>query len=218
MARCVDERTWDTPYPPWWRYTFGANWRSPSGPGSTLKGKMNYPVAHIAWVDAAAYAKWAGKRLPSEAEWEFAARGGLSRQPYPWGKELKPEGKWRSNIWQGNFPDENTADDGFQATAPVRQFPPNGFGLYGVSGNVWEWCADFYRPDYYELSPRDNPPGPESSFDPNEPGVIKRIQRGGSFMCSDNYCTGYRVSARMKGEPMTGTFHCGFRCARSGSK
>ncbi len=201
-----------------WQYVKGANWRHPAGPDSSIEEKQAHPVVHVSHEDAVAYCRWAKKRLPTEAEWEFAARGGLSRQSFPWGKELKPEGKWRLNIWQGNFPEENTADDGFLATAPVRQFSPNGYGLYGVSGNVWEWCADFYRPDYYEMSPRDNPTGPEASFDPNEPGVIKRIQRGGSFMCSDNYCTGYRVSARMKGEPTTGTFHCGFRCALSSGK
>jgi formylglycine-generating enzyme required for sulfatase activity len=198
-----------------WQYVKGASWRHPGGPDTSIEDQLDHPVVHVSYDDALAYAKWAKKRLPTEAEWEFAARGGLSRQPYPWGGELCPSGAWRSNIWQGNFPDENTNADGFLTTCSVNHYPPNGYGLFGMSGNVWEWCADYYRPDYYSRSPRHDPPGPLDSLDPNEPGVIKRVQRGGSFMCSDNYCTGYRVSARMKGEPSSGTFHCGFRCARS---
>ena len=198
-----------------WQYVKGASWRHPGGPDTSIADRLDHPVVHVSYEDAQAYAKWAQKRLPTEAEWEYAARGGLTRQPYPWGGELCPSGEWRSNIWQGNFPDENTNADGFLTTCAVKHYPPNGYGLFGMSGNVWEWCADFYRPDYYARSPRHDPPGPLDSQDPNEPGVIKRVQRGGSFMCSDNYCTGYRVSARMKGEPSSGTFHCGFRCARS---
>ncbi|MBI3850952.1 MAG: formylglycine-generating enzyme family protein [Verrucomicrobia bacterium] len=199
----------------WWSYVPGANWRHPEGPDSTIQGREKFPVVHVSWDDAMAYAKWAGNRLPTEAEWEFAARGGLARQPYVWGKEQVPGGKWQANIWQGRFPNENTLADGFKGAAPVASFPPNGYGLYDVAGNVWEWCADWYLPDYYAHSPKENPPGPDTSFDPNEPGVMKRVQRGGSYLCSDLYCIGYRPSARMKSTPDTGLSHTGFRCVRS---
>jgi sulfatase modifying factor 1 len=199
----------------WWRYVPGANWRHPEGPGSNLRGRENHPVVHICWYDARAYAKWAGKRLPTEAEWEYAARGGLEQKRYCWGDELLPGGKWQANIWQGDFPRRNTKEDGFERTAPVGSFPANGYGLFDMSGNVWEWCADWYRPDYYAKSPGRNPQGPDSSFDPSEPNLPKRVQRGGSFLCSDVYCARYRPGARGKGEPGSAASHIGFRCVRS---
>ncbi|MEZ6126665.1 MAG: formylglycine-generating enzyme family protein [Planctomycetaceae bacterium] len=196
----------------WWQYLPGANWKHPEGPDSSLDGRMDHPVVHVSWPDAMEYCRWAKKTLPTEAQWEYAARGRRDGQFYPWGSERNPDGKWLHNIWQGTFPIEDTADDGFPSTAPVKVFPANDFGLFDMSGNVWEWCADYYQPDYYAHCPLKNPPGPDSSFDPQEPGIIKRVQRGGSFMCSEQYCVGYRVSARMKGEEDTGAFHTGFRC------
>jgi formylglycine-generating enzyme required for sulfatase activity len=200
----------------WWSYVPGASWRHPEGPGSTIDGKENLPVVHVCYDDAVAYAKWAGKRLPTEAEWEFAARGGLARKPYAWGDEQKPAGRWQANIWQGNFPSENTAEDRFPRAAPVGSFPPNPFGLHDMAGNVWEWCSDWYREDAYALGPARNPQGPADSLDPLEPGLPKRVQRGGSFLCSDQYCVRYKPGARGKGEVSSGASHVGFRCVRSG--
>jgi len=207
----------------WWSYVKGANWRRPLGPESDIKGKEKYPVVQIAYPDAEAYAKWAGKRLPTEAEFEFAARGGLSGKTYVWGDEFRPNGKWMANTWQGKFPVRDTGDDGFAGIAPVKSFPPNGYGLYDMAGNVWQWCSDWYRPDYYAQLAKTgavtvNPQGPDSSFDPAEPDEKKRVHRGGSFLCNDQYCSRYIVGTRGKGEINTGTNHLGFRCVKSGSQ
>ncbi len=199
----------------WWKYVPGADWRHPEGTASHIDGRDDYPVVQVCWDDAAAYARWAKKRLPTEAEWEYAARGGLDRKQFCWGDELRPGGKWMVNNWQGRFPTENTAEDGFPRTAPVGSFPPNGYGLCDMAGNVWEWCADWYRPLYDDRGVNRNPKGPFSSFDPNEAGVPKRVQRGGSFLCSDLYCKRYRPGARGKGAPDSGAPHVGFRCVRS---
>lgn len=205
----------------WWSYVPGANWRHPTGPTSDLKGREKFPVVHISYEDAAAYAKWAGKRLPTEAEFEFAARGGLTGKPYAWGDELKPGGKWPANIYQGKFPEKggDTGEDGFKGIAPVAKFQANGYGLFDVGGNVWEWCSDWYRPDYYSTLAQEggvahNPRGPASSLDPAEPREQKRVQRGGSFLCTDQYCTRYMVGTRGKGEVRSASNHLGFRCVK----
>lgn len=205
----------------WWNYIVGADWRHPTGPDSNLHGRESYPVVQIAFEDAEAYAKWAGKRLPTEAEWEFAARGGRSGDLYAWGNELQPAGEFQANIYQGRFPVEgqDTGADGFQGIAPVKQYAANPFGLYDVGGNVWEWTSDWYRHDYYQTlaSAGDvarNPRGPDSPFDPAEPTEKKRVHRGGSFLCTDLYCTRYMVGTRGKGEARTASNHVGFRCVQ----
>ena len=200
----------------WWTYVPGANWRHPLGARSSVAGKGNYPVVHVAYEDALAYAKWSGKRLPTEAEWEFAARGGLVGKPYVWGDEFRPNGKWMANTHEGHFPDKDTGEDGYIGISPVASFPPNGYGLYDMAGNVWQWTSDWYRPDYYKQLQSQgvarNPQGPDSAYDPSEPGHAKKVQRGGSFLCTDQYCSRYIVGTRGKGDIDTGTNHLGFRC------
>ncbi len=204
----------------WWAYEKGASWRRPLGAGTTIEGKDTFPVVHIAYEDAVAYATWAGKRLPTEAEWEFAARGGLSGQVFPWGNDFRPGQKWMANSHQGHFPDRDSGEDAHTGIAPVAQFPPNGYGLHDVGGNVWEWVSDWYRHDYYAQlvssgAVARNPQGPPSSFDPSEPGTPKRVHRGGSFLCTDEYCSRYMVGTRGKGDPSTGTNHVGFRLVKA---
>lgn len=199
----------------WWQWTKGADWRHPQGPLSNINDKENYPVVQISWYDAQVYAKWCGKRLPTEAEWEYAARGGLIDQPYSWGTEAVDKNKMKANIWQGSFPDQNTKQDGFENIAPVKSFPPNPFGLYDMAGNVWEWCSDWYHADYFQSIKgitSFSPKGPVESYDPDEPTIPKKVVRGGSFLCHASYCSSYRVSARMKTSPDTGLEHTGFRC------
>jgi formylglycine-generating enzyme required for sulfatase activity len=208
----------------WWRYVPGADWRHPEGPASDLKGREKHPVVHIAYEDAEAFAKWAGQRLPTEAEWEFASRGGLAGKRYTWGDELTPGGRWLANIFEGDFPHRNTSADGFASTAPAATFPANAYGLFDMAGNVWEWCSDWYAPDAFAHAIAAakggvvrNPQGVTAaeSFDPAEPGMAKRVQRGGSFLCTDQYCTRYMLGTRGKGAPDTGSNHVGFRCVRA---
>lgn len=201
----------------WWQWMPGACWRHPRGPGSNLRGRQDHPVVHVSWDDAAAYARWAGKRLPTEAEWEYAARGGLVGQRFCWGnQELTDEDGDRANIWQGEFPYHNLKADGFARTAPVGSYQPNGYGLFDMAGNVWEWCSDWYRADAYLNQDRmaTNPPGPRSFWDPNEPLVPKRVTRGGSYLCHVTYCESYRPAARRGTAIDSGMSHLGFRCVR----
>ncbi len=190
----------------WWKRVRGADWRHPEGPGSDIHARPDHPVVQVSWNDAAAYAAWAGKRLPTEAEWEYAARGGLEQKLYPWGNDLTPDGKHLCNIWQGNFPLENTAEDGFASVAPVDAFPPNGFGLYSVTGNTWEWCADWFDAGFHQFATLDNPVGP--------PSGVARVLKGGSYLCHRSYCNRYRVAARSSNTPDSATTNMSFRCVR----
>lgn len=190
---------------PWWCKVPGAQWNAPEGPASNLAGRDRHPVVHVSWNDAAAYAAWSGRRLPTEAEWEYAARGGLVQKRYPWGDKLRPGGKHLCNIWQGEFPRQDTAEDGYAGTCPVDAFPPNAFGLYSVTGNTWEWCADWFNADFHRTAGPQNPQGP--------PNGSARVIKGGSFLCHKSYCNRYRVAARTSNTPDSSTAHIGFRCA-----
>ena len=200
------EPTRGAAHAPWWRQVFGADWRHPEGPRSSIESRANHPFVHASWNDAQAYCRWAGTRLPSEAEWEYAARGGLVQKRYPWGDELTPAGQHRCNIWQGEFPAKNTVEDGFLGTGPVDAFPPNGYGLYNVAGNVWEWCVDWFSATPEQEFERQTPVGP--------PTGDRKVIRGGSYLCHDSYCFRYRVAARSSNTPDSSTGNMGFRCAR----
>lgn len=189
---------------PWWREVPGARWDQPEGPGSSIAGRLDHPVVHVSWLDAQAYCEWAGARLPTEAEWECAARGGLEGRRFAWGDDLTPDGQHRCNIWQGRFPRENLLEDGHYGTAPVDTFEPNGFGLYNVCGNAWEWCADWFG-NQIDARPQNSPRGPLTGE--------RRVIRGGSHLCHESYCNRYRVAARSSNDPLASTSHMGFRCA-----
>lgn len=206
----------------WWKWQVGANWRSPEGPGSDLVGKDQFPVVHVAYEDAVAYAKWAGKRLPTEAEWEFAARGGLEAQRFAWGAELKPDVKWLANIYQGDFPHRDSAEDGFAGLAPVGSFAASQYGLFDIIGNTWEWTSDWFSVNAHKEAAAAgamvvNPQGPATFNDPREPGQPKRVSKGGSFLCSSTYCLNYRPSARQGSAVDSGMSNLGFRCVRDAS-
>ncbi|MFB9276516.1 formylglycine-generating enzyme family protein [Cohnella cellulosilytica] len=192
---------------PWWYVVSGAHWAKPEGRDSDIRGRMDHPVVHVSWNDAEAYCRWSGQRLPTEAEWEYAARGGLERKTYPWGDLLKPDGEHRCNIWQGKFPVKNNASDGYEGTAPVDAYKPNGYGLYNMAGNVWEWCADWFTPAYHQATPSENP-----RF---EQPTGRRSMRGGSYLCHRSYCNRYRVAARSSNTPDSSTGNAGFRVALS---
>jgi formylglycine-generating enzyme required for sulfatase activity len=193
---------------PWWTGVEGADWCHPDGRGTSIGSRPNHPVVHVSWNDASAYCEWRGVRLPTESEWEYAARGGLVQKRYAWGDELTPNGRHRCNIWQGRFPDLNTQEDGYAGTAPVKSFTPNGFGLHNMSGNVWEWCADWFSRDFHVDGPRKDPAGPGAGTD--------RVIRGGSYLCHASYCNRYRVAARSHNTPDSATGNMGFRCAADG--
>lgn len=206
-------------YSQWWKWIKGANWKHPEGPESSIEGRENHPVVHIAYEDALAYAKWAKKRLPTEAEWEFAARGGKEYSEYAWGNELTPNGKYLANFFQGNFPFKNTKNDGYVGTSPVKSFPANDYGLYDMVGNVWELCSDFYEVVPFTTpschgTPKYNPQGPSKTNDPNAPYAIKHVIKGGSFLCSTTYCSNFKPSGRQGSSYDSGMYHTGFRCVK----
>jgi formylglycine-generating enzyme len=205
-------------YTQWWEWRKAVSWQHPEGPDSDLEGRWNHPVVHIAYADAEAFAKWKGKRLPTEAEWEFASRGGKELKRYGWGDEVTPQGKFMANTFQGSFPIRNLKEDGFESTAPVKSFPANGYGLYDMIGNVWEWTSDWYDANYFQTLAKttvtENPKGPEKSFDPQDPYAMKRVTKGGSFLCASNYCVNYRPSARQATAFDSGQSHIGFRCVK----